>query len=404
MLRSVGGAEEATVWIWNGKLPAHSAAFINSTMGRALDICDHISPGVHIGSSVIPAAMAAAEMLGGCSGKDIILAVAVGTDVALRLNLSEDCYDGFDPTGVDAIFASTAAVAKLMGLDEKQTLNALALAFNKCGGSFQSNIDGAAAVKVIEGWTAQSGVECARLAKLGITGPKNFLDGVYGYFHIFGRDRSDKEKVFEDLGKKTRLDTISFKKYPSCGMTQGGTEVILRMMGEHGFGGNDIDKVDVYVTPYAAKLVGKPFAIGDNPKVDAQFNVGYCVANAILRAPVRLGHFEPVQVVNQELIDYIGKYVTVISDESLNQYGHYTTKLIVKLRDGRVLEDQISIIPGTPGNALNEEDFAQRFADCIDFSGREDMARRKDEIFAAVSDFDKIESIFDFIELFKGEA
>ena len=35
--------------------------------------------------------------------------------------------------------------------------------------------------------------------------------------------------------------------------------------------------------PYAHKLVGHPFRIGSNPRVDAQFSAGYCVANALVR-------------------------------------------------------------------------------------------------------------------------
>lgn len=65
-----GGKEEATVLIYGGKVPAHNAAFVNSTMARALDICDSTFPGIHIGSSSVPTALAAAELAGGCSGKD----------------------------------------------------------------------------------------------------------------------------------------------------------------------------------------------------------------------------------------------------------------------------------------------------------------------------------------------
>jgi hypothetical protein len=69
-------------------------------MARALDFCDSMAPGPHPGSAVIPAALAAAELAGACSGRDFISAVAVGTEVASRLNLSEAAYNGFDPTGI----------------------------------------------------------------------------------------------------------------------------------------------------------------------------------------------------------------------------------------------------------------------------------------------------------------
>jgi 2-methylcitrate dehydratase PrpD len=131
---------------------------------------------------------------------------------------------------VCVVFAATAAVAKVLHLTESETRNALA--FNKCGGSFQSNVDGSLAVRVIEGWVAESGVTCARFARQGITGPANFLQGIYGYFHLFGRDRLSGDAVTSGLGTEYKLQRVIFKKYLSCGLTQGCTDVILNLMRE----------------------------------------------------------------------------------------------------------------------------------------------------------------------------
>jgi 2-methylcitrate dehydratase PrpD len=108
-----GGKEEATILIHGGKVPAYNAALVNSAMARALDFCDAMAPGVHVGSSSIPTALATAELAGGCSGKEFLTALVLGTEVAARLNLSEAAYDGFDPTGVCSIFATTAIAGKL---------------------------------------------------------------------------------------------------------------------------------------------------------------------------------------------------------------------------------------------------------------------------------------------------
>ena len=189
MARELGGKPEASILVHGDKVPAQQAAFANAVMARALDFEDSMAPGAHAGAAVVSAALAAAELVGGVSGADFLAAVAVGTELAVRMNLGEAEYDGFDPTGVCVPFGSTAAAARILGLSEGETWNALALAFCRCGGSFQANVDGALAVRVIQGWVAETGVTCARLAGRGITGPRNFLDGVYGYFHLFGRDR-----------------------------------------------------------------------------------------------------------------------------------------------------------------------------------------------------------------------
>ena len=54
--RGTGGRAEATVWVHGAKIPANEAAFVNGVMARALDFCDAMAPGLHIGSSAVPAA------------------------------------------------------------------------------------------------------------------------------------------------------------------------------------------------------------------------------------------------------------------------------------------------------------------------------------------------------------
>ena len=133
-----GGAPQATTLVFGDKLPAHAAAQFNGTLCRALDFCDAMAPGPHNGAALFPAALAAAELVGGCTGTEFITALAAGAELGARFNLNEAQYNGLDPTGIAVVFASTAAAARILKLTPEQTLNALALAFNRCGGSFQS--------------------------------------------------------------------------------------------------------------------------------------------------------------------------------------------------------------------------------------------------------------------------
>ena len=75
----------------------HAAAQLNGTMCRALDFCDAMAPGPHIGSALFPAALAAAELAGGCTGEEFMAALVAGAELSSRFNLSEAQYDGFDP-------------------------------------------------------------------------------------------------------------------------------------------------------------------------------------------------------------------------------------------------------------------------------------------------------------------
>jgi 2-methylcitrate dehydratase PrpD len=367
LAKDVGGRPEASVFVHGGKVPAQQAAFVNAVMARALDFCDAVVPGAHPGTAIIYSALAAAELAGGVSGSDFLAAVAVGTELALRMNLGEAEYDGFDPTGVCVPFGSTAAAAKILGLSETETWNALGLAFCRCGGSFQANVDGTLAVRVIEGWAAETGVVCARLAGAGITGPRNFLDGVYGYLHLFGRDRVTGASIVSDLGTDYRAKNLVFKKFPSCGATQASTQMILDLIAEEGLEADNVERVELTVPPYIHKLVGHPFQVGDNPKVNAQFNVRYCVANALTRKASRLDHFEVDAIIDPAVLR-LAKKIEVIPDPALDARGHTAVDMRIWTKDSREYVRGTDIAPGFPESPLTKEEHLSRFRDCIGFA------------------------------------
>jgi 2-methylcitrate dehydratase PrpD len=392
MAKEAGGRPEASVLVHGGKVLAQQAAFVNAVMARALDFCDAVVPGAHLGTAIIPAALAAAELVGGASGADFLAAVSVGTELALRLNLGEAEYDGFDPTGVCAPFGSTAAAARMLGLSEAQTWNALALAFCRCGGSFQANVDGALAVRVIEGWAAETGVTCARLAGRGITGPRNFLDGIYGYLHLFGRDRVTGESIVAGLGTDYQAKNLVFKKFPSCGATQASTQMILDLMAEEGLAADDVERVELTVPPYIHKLVGHPFQVGDNPKVNAQFNVRYCVANALTRKSSTLAHFE-VDAINDPAVLRLAEKVEVTPDAALDARGHTAVDMRILTKDSREYSRGTDVAPGFPESPLTKEEHLRRFRDCIGFATHPVAENKVTGIIDWVAGLEKAEDI-----------
>jgi 2-methylcitrate dehydratase PrpD len=336
-------------------------------MCRALDFCDAMAPGVHVGSSVVPAALAAAELAGACDGATFFAAVAVGAEVGARFNLTEAMYDGFDPTGIASVFGAVAAASRVLGLSPAHTRQALALGFNRCGGSFQSNIDGSLAVRLQQGLVAQAGVECAQLAVRGITGPVNFLEGRYSFTHLYARDLCEPSAFVEGLGTDWRMTNFMFKRFPSCGVTQGVTQQALDVTTELDLAPADVARVEVRMPPYSHRLVGNPFVPGDNPRVSAQFSVKYCVANAIARRAATLEHFRPEVVLAPELAPLMDR-IDVLADPGMDQRGHSSVDLDLVTTDGRRASRGYDIAPGYPGNGLSEAEHRARFDDCMAYA------------------------------------
>lgn len=377
------GRPEATVFVRGARLPAPQAALVNGVMCRALDYCDAMAPGLHVGSSLIPAALAVSELVGGCTGRELLEALAVGAEVGSRMNLSERAYGGLDPTGVAGVFSATAAAGRVLRLTPQQMRDALALAFNRAGGSFQSNVDGSLAVRLIQGWVAETGVTCALLARSGLTGPRDFLSGVYGYARLYAKGERSPESFVEGLGGEFRVLCTMFKKYPSCGLTQGVTELALAAQRALGLDAGNVAGARVRLPPYAYRLVGHPFAPGNNPRVDAQFSAQYCVANAILERGSRLADFRPERVARPEAQALAAK-VEVVCDAALDARGHTAVDLSVTTTDGRTFDEGLDIAPGFPGNTLETSAHVLRFRDCLAYAPEPPPPAAAERLLAAV--------------------
>ncbi len=394
MVKKWGGAEEATILVHGGKVPAHNAAFANAYMARALDIDDAMFPGMHVGASTVSAALAAGEKEGGCSGKDLITALAVGHEVASRFNNVTE-YVGFDHTGVCTVMGTATVAARIMKLNGQQTLDTLGHAFNRSGGSFQSNVDGALSVRIIQGGAAQGGIVSAELGREGLNGPKNFIEGVYGYLHLYGRDKYPVEDISSiSSGSYQFQDNLLFKKYPSCACTEGGTDVILSIVNESGLKDSDIEKIEIFVSPIAFRLVGHPFEAGDTPTVNAQFSVRYCVASALLRRGARLQFFEEDMVKDPRIAEILNK-ITVVEDKSLegNMDLHLKACLAVTAKDGKVYRKELDQPPGAPKNPLTDREFQDCFRDYVGYGNNALSPEKVEKIISFIDRLEEIEDV-----------
>ena len=371
LVKGWGGKEEASILVHGGKAPAYNAVLVNSTMARALDIDDHMPPGMHMGGSAVPAALAAAELAGGCTGREFLAALASGFEMAIRIN-DASTYNGFDPSGVCGMFASVAAAARVLSLDPAQMWSALALGFNRPIQTFQSIVDGTTAVRVGQGLISQAALASVQLAQSGITGPKNFLEGVYGYFHLYAGDEYDPQAITEGLGEAFHLDRFAFKNYPSCGGTIAGTDAILGLMARHDLTPENVARIDISVTPYIYDMTGGRFKIGVNPRVDAQFSIQYCVASALMRKEAVLRDFDEEYVRDPRIVDLVER-IHVAPDSALEgarQGASLRADMTVATTTGDTHSISIPIPSGFPGNPLSTERIAELFQQAAHYGGR----------------------------------
>lgn len=375
LIKEWGGKPEATIMSYGGKVPSPSAAMVNSMMMHALDFDDTLDESaLHAHVSVLPAALAAAESSGNISGADLISAVALGVDMVCRLGLSTRRPLSWIRTATCGTFGAAVAAGKVMGLDREKLSHALGIAYSKTSGNAQCLIDGGLVKRMQPAFSAQSGVLSAFLAQSGITGARDFLEGQYGFFNLYESGDYNQEKLVEGLGKEYEGMRLSIKPYPSCRMTHASIDAALAAKNGYNIQPASIEEIVVYVSKMAQEMVGQPFAIRDNPQVDAQFSIPYTVATAILGGDVRLEDFEKASIGGASVLD-LAKKVRVIADPALPARDMDRARVIVQARSG-TYEMTTTTMKGSPGNPLNNEECIGKFLKCVDY-GRFDGLKKK---------------------------
>ena len=103
------------------------------------------------------AVLAVCDSLGGVTGTELLLAVALGLDVSCRVALASTVDRGWHRTAM-GVFGAAAAAGKLLRLTPEQMLAAFGIAYSHSAGNRQCILDGALTKRMQAGQAASAGV------------------------------------------------------------------------------------------------------------------------------------------------------------------------------------------------------------------------------------------------------
>jgi 2-methylcitrate dehydratase PrpD len=300
LVRNWAGKGESTVLVHGGKAPSQNVAMLNTIMCRSFDfeVMSYVYKGQNIAShhaaTLVPTALALAES-GGASGKELIVALLVGEDMAARVQAASAGHPirlGWDGCGTLSHLGATATAARLMKLSQHQTRQSFGIVLNLIASAIQSLWDGAATFKLGQGTAARNGIFSAELAKAGWTGVEDALLSKFGYFFLYGGGCKDPAILTEDLGHKFYYEGY-YKPYP-CGMpNHPAIDAALAVAGSPGFNPSEIERVIINV-PYrsiGSSYYAKPFTLREFPHGDAIFSYPYAVATSLLHKSCNLHNY-----------------------------------------------------------------------------------------------------------------
>jgi 2-methylcitrate dehydratase PrpD len=358
-----GGAAQSQVMLRSQRLPAPHAAMVNASMAHALDFDDTLDHGgsIHPGASVLAAALAVSDLLGGVPGKDLLLAIALGLDVSCRVALASTLDRGWHRTAAMGVFGAAAACGKLLGLNVEQMVNALGIAFSQSAGNRQCIVDGALTKRLQAGQAASSGVLAALLAREGFTGAHDIFLGRFGFFRLYQPDGYDAAKLTDGLGRAFRGDELSFKPY-ACGRPQHALlDAAIAVRGQLGLGAStDLTEIAGVTVTCPAALRDEQFRGATHKRrpeqiVEAQFALPYLIAAALVHG--RVGVAEVADIGNAQVLDLAVRITGVATEEE-------KSRITILLRDGRTATAEVGSTLGSPENRLSGEQLMMKFVDC----------------------------------------
>jgi 2-methylcitrate dehydratase PrpD len=358
------GTGQAAVFGEAARFAPAGAALLNGAFAHSLDFDDtHAAGSLHPGAPVIPAALAAAEMVG-AKGADVIAAIVAGYEVTNRLALAlpaGDHYDrGYHPTATCGAFGAAAAAARVFGLDAAKIEDAFGIALSQAAGSLQFLANGAWTKRWQVGWSAMAGLSAALLAREGFRGAAAAFEGKAGFLSAYA-PKPVPGRAVEGLGSTYELMETAVKPYPSCRYGHASVDAALMLRAEHGLRAEEIEGVTMGLPAKGMLLVGAPLAYKQNPQniVDGQFSGPFVVACALAH-----GHFgwDSYARMDEPVLRALMPKVVCVEDADAEAEfpRNMSGKLTVRAR-GREFTRFVAVPKGEPGNFLTEAELRAKF-------------------------------------------
>ena len=388
-----GSAAQATAIGAGRRMAAADAAFVNGVLAHSLDYDDtHLPSILHPSASVVPASLAVAEWQG-ASGAALVDAVAVGSEVAVRLGMGG--YDararqsvyferGQHATSICGAVGSAASAARLLAADASTgtgteaglaaadlIADAMGVACSMASGIIEANRAGGTVKRLHCGWAARAGVTAAQLAARGFTGPPTAVEGRFGLFQAFLGEEADIGAVTADLGLRWEAERIFYKPYPANHFTHAAIDAAIGLR-RRGVGPDDVAWATLEVAPPTVRTIGEPIDAKRRPETGylAQFSGPYAVAAGLVGGNglgVGLADFSDALARDPARRRLMAR-IDVAPDPGLMAIYpcQLPARLTVATVGGDTLVEEVLANRGGPDDPLSENDLAVKYAENVD--------------------------------------
>ena len=336
------------------------AALANGILVNAADNDDtHKRALLHVGSVVVPAALALAEVRA-LSGRDMLAALVAGYEVAVRVGMAvmPTHYRFWHSTATNGTFGGAATAAHAMGLDADGVQRALGLAGTQAAGLNTFFETGDMTKSLHPGKAAMNGVLSAQLAGLGMTSPPGILEHPKGYLAAFSLEPK-AAALTDGLGSSWEILQNGFKFFPSILASHSPIQATLAIVAKHRPDPARIARItnetyDTVKSHFSSKEAATVMA--------ARVSVPYCIAAAAVDGVLTQAQFAAGRI-HDPLIRRVLERTEVIADPELNKLypANFPARVTITMEDGQSFTETVMLPKGDPGAPLTEAELEDKF-------------------------------------------
>ncbi len=353
--RTWGTGAEARLLGDAERLPAPSAAFVNGYRIHCLEWDAVHEPAVVHALSVVTAALGAAlDRRGGGDATAALTALAVGVDIAAGLGIAADSPLAFFRPATAGLIGAALAVARVEHVPRDRLGDVLGLAYSQCAGTMQAHVEGSIALPFQIATAARAALVAVDLVRAGFTGPRDALEGPFGYFRLI--DSGNLARYTGQLGQVWRIAQISTKPWPSGRASHG----VLGALAAAGLEPSAVARIEARVPPLVGRLVGRPMLPGMSAAY-ARLCLPFLCALMLRDGVIDPACFTAAAFADPATADLAAR-VTVTCDDNADANALSPQALRITLTSGAVTDIAIPVTLGAPQAPLSRDQAAAKLA------------------------------------------
>jgi len=349
---SLGGRAVASILGTDARAPLVEATLANGMSAHADESDDsHEESQTHPGCGVVPAAMAAAEELGG-SGDALLRATILGYEMTIRFARAFGAGMTFKASSMSShaygpLFGAGYAAGALMGFDEHRFMVLLNYLAQEASGLTTWRRDERHTLKsyVFAGMPAMNGAKCAALVRAGFSGGGDVLDMTDRNMLDAITAKPNPMALTDRLGTRHEILDTDIKFYPVGYPIAAPLGALEKIIADHRVTALETKCIRVFYDEDWYKVIGDKSRMPD-------VNLRYCMAVTLVDGKLTFDAAHDAERMRDPTVEAVGRRIEFLGP--LPHLQRFDSRVEIDTERGTFGADQDRNVLGRAENPMSK--------------------------------------------------